>query len=154
MNPDGFETLDMLRAFLTKRVLPALPPELVSDVRAASKLLDNVILEFDVLYPLLMHECTALLLLCEEAMTSACVPEVSEFAARLAEAKVSVNNFDSLRALATHHARLVALAGEIMMALQSGAGAQSKDILARFYAQFERQAAARLGWQSVFAANA
>jgi hypothetical protein len=157
MTPNGLEALALVSKFLTQRLLPAVPPALTSELRAAIKLLDTARDELDVVYPLLIEECRELIALCRDAHTllgelaASCDAEVLTTLAARTEI-----GFADLSALMACHREVCEWVSAILLALQRvehdrpGNPAVSAMLL-RFCAVLGRYAERRLPWQIIFA---
>ncbi len=157
MIPDGLGALALLSQFLTREVLPAVPPALTTELRAAIKLLDSTRDELDALYPTLLVECSELLGLVEDAgvlLSARPTPLVSTHLSALS--RQVAQGFKNLSALAACHRELRVLTAASLLALQQlaaeGPAAQRdlQALLQRFYAVLARHAETRVPWQVVF----
>lgn len=157
-----FASLENVRAFLDAQVLPQVPGELRSELRAAIKVLADAGREIDALPAILAREgATMLDLLADAAALDGAIitpSDLSDWRRRHAEAGA-----DGLRRLSAFHDALSAEVGRVLVAIQqaarvagpSGAGpaagrAASRALARRYYQALGEQAGSRLDWQSVF----
>lgn len=150
VKPHGLEALATVRAFLSDRIVGAVPAELVGEMRAAVKLLRAVEDELGVLPGMLHEECRALLDLLRrgsEALEEATPDALGEL---LGAATTPRELFDVQRTL---RGRL----GELLPRLQDAArggpagAATARRVLLDAYAALGDCARTRGRWQSVFA---
>ncbi len=157
MIPNGLGALALLSQYLTHQVLPAVPPALTTELRAAIKLLDSTREELDALYPTLLEECSELLGLLEDAgvlLNARPTPLVSTHLSALS--RQCEQGFKNLSTLAVCHRELCEFTAASLLALQQLAPeghAEQRDLqalLQRFYAVLARHAETRVPWQVVF----
>ena len=157
MIPDGLSALALLSQFLTREVLPAVPPAMTAELRAAIKLLDTTGAELDALYPTLQAECSALLALCESARVflNARSPPVDLTRLSALSQRVA-QGFKNLSTLLACHRDVRELTTVSLLSLQQLAAEGSAEqgdlqaLLQRFYAVLGQHAETRLPWQAVF----
>ena len=159
MNPHGLAALAMVRAFLAEQILPEVPDSLTGELRAALKILDTVAAELDVLYPLLLTECRALLDLCGEIcarLPSSATPANTDLAMRCAALNEQyARGFTATTPLIELHRAIKALAKDLINSLQKTADEPGPaQALARLYSLLGQHATARIPWQTVFASPA
>jgi len=157
-----FASLDAVQAFLDAQVLPQVPGELRSELRAAIKVLADAGREIDALPVLLARECATMLDLLTDAraLDGAIVTPsgLEDWRRRHAEADAG-----GLRDLSAFHEALNAEVGRVLVAIQRaaraavpvGADADASHAACRalarhFYQALGEQARSRLDWQSVF----
>ena len=149
MNPNGFEALQIVQAFLRTSVLPAVPASLAGELRAAIKLLATVELELRSLGPLLVEECREIHELCElgaasQDQAAAC----AELLGRLQQPP------HDLALMIELHRDFEKLASRVIAGLQSRPReVTAQGLLRRFYEALGRHAERRLPWQSIFQLN-
>ena len=137
MSADAITVLEAVRAYLTEKLLPAVPASQRSDLRAAAKLIDNALGELDMLHPMLQNECAEMEQLCREAESLAAQHGELARVTTAARELAAEAHGESLTAL-----RLQAIPGE-------ASARQMRGLLELLGAH----ALARARWQSVFPAD-
>ncbi|AEH10054.1 MULTISPECIES: hypothetical protein [Protofrankia] len=158
MTLDGLSTLSGVRAFLTAKILPAVPGELAGELRATVKLLETVETELNDRHLLLIAETWDLIAYCERIgrlleladTTNGC----TELAARVvASASLNLTEVGELwrDARALSSARLVAVQRYASDPSTSEPGrVAARYLLRRFYSCLGGHARRRQAWQAVF----
>lgn len=141
MKPDASRLLLSLRDFLLEKVADAVPAELRSEIRAASKNIENAIDELEQAFPLLSREYDELIEILER--TRGGLGQVPRKGNVLSPAQ-------DLTELRQRHTKLLDAIGEKAVALQDTHSAEAQAALAEIYTLLRRQAHRRLAWQSVF----
>jgi hypothetical protein len=164
MNPDGFETLALVRDYLASEVVPALPDHIATEVKAAVKLLDTVSVELAASGTSLPDEIAELRSLCQQGLAALGEPDRRPDGDLDAHSLGAANphaNEDTadLPGLLAERRRLTGLAAVLISQLQAhiassvereGARKASCNLLARFFETLGGQVRRRTPWQSVF----
>lgn len=154
--PDGLETLATVRRFLA-RIAREVPAELVSEVRAAAKLLETAEIELNDRHVSLSAETGDLVDLCLEIGRLLDLVEVTADCVELNRRRRAGG--PNLSALATLWQDARTLAMSLIVVLQRiesdpGAGQAEQNAAAghleRLYSRLGAHARSRLTWQSVF----
>lgn len=150
MSADAITVLEAIGAYLTDRLLPAVPASQRSDVRAAAKLIANALGELDVIYPLLQGECAEMERACREAEAIDAEQDALAGIAAAARALSAKPGDESLTALRARHGQWRALCGDLALALLAIPGAAATNQMQALLELLGRHALARAKWQSVF----
>lgn len=156
MTVSAFDTLVGISEFLAKEVVPVVPKEMSSEVRAISKLLLNVADELDWLPAALRTESEELLALHRSAQRFL---RRRGYPIAVIE-EPTIAPLGSVRALLDTHREISARTAATVLKLQARIRAMpekaedaavSRAFLDRYYETLGRHAETRLRWQSVFA---
>ncbi len=156
MTVTPFDTVAAICDFLAKEVVPVVPKELSSEVRAITKLLQDVAEELDMLPAVLRAECEELLAMRQSAQRI--LGQRSQTDAPFDERSMAPGM--TVRELLAMHREISKQTSETVLALQAltrsisvdaDDAAASRAILDRYYETLGRHAETRLRWQSVFA---
>jgi hypothetical protein len=151
MNPHGLASLELVQRFLESQVLSVIPNEMRGDLRAAIKILREVSVELDVLYPMLLEEVRKLLLFCAELQAAPVINMSHSDQQQLGVLDDAFKKgFASVTELLSFRDELNTLVTTLMTLLQAAEHPDNLAWLARFYELLGEHAGARLRWQSVF----
>ena len=153
--------LRAIRTFLEGEILPGVPPEVRSDMRATLKMLENMEAEVDRLPILVDSEKREMLRLCEMAIAALGYhnlpdDELQAFDGFVRQSDKPVNTFSGALA---EHAELSMLLGRLTARLSERIDAEpqdlscssaSKSVFTKCCRFLVRQAQERAGWQAVF----
>ena len=153
MSADAITVLEAVRAYLTEKLLPAVPASQRSDLRAAAKLIDNALGELDMLHPMLQNECAEMEQLCREAESLAAQHGELARVTTAARELAAEAHGESLTALRERHGQWSALCGDLALALQALPGEASARQMRGLLELLGAHALARARWQSVFPAD-
>ena len=153
MSVGPFETLASLGDFLSGDVLPVVPKEMASEIRAAVKLLQDIADELDWLPALLRAECEEIVALQAEAEELTGLGIGAELRQQINAPTASISEQIEL------HRHISETSVGIVLKLQARIrelSASKEDstnlrkLLDRYYETLGRHAETRLRWQSVF----
>ena len=153
MSVGPFETLASVRDFLTRDVLPAVPKEIASEVRAAVKLLEEVADELDWLPAVLRAACEEMLALQIKTQGVIVTGIDDELRRQIVAPPGSIREQLELHRTMTEMVTSVVLklqAGIRELSAESGASIALRDLLDQYYDMLGRHAETHLRWQSVF----
>lgn len=154
MTPHGLDAIIEVSRFLEQDIVPSVPAEFKSELKAAIKILQSAATELNVSSPMLRQECTELLALNEESSACAALPTTvasnTAMHARLADSALDLRGLfalhqDVLAASNTHMTGLLELSASVGSDRE-----RSRALLLRYYQLLEQHAVRRLPWQSVF----
>jgi hypothetical protein len=153
---DGLETLARVRAFLCEQIVPSVPGELASEVRAAVKLLDTAAIELNQRHALLLAELADSIDYCQRAAQLVGRPDSTQTwlaACRTLAERAGEPGLD-LRGLDGVLRDVRALGSTLLVELgkhQRASGAETAgELAAEFCACLGDHARRRLAWQAVF----
>jgi hypothetical protein len=153
MSVGPFETLAAVRDFLSREVLPTVPKEMASEVRAAVKLLQDVADELDWLPAVLHAECAEMLALHIKTQEMIATGVDEELRRKIVSPPGSLSEQREL------HRAMIETASSVVRKLQAGVREASsgsvestklRALLDQHYEILGRHAETRLRWQSVF----
>ena len=155
MTPHGLDAIVEVSLFLEQDILPSVPANLRSELRAAIKILHSAATELNVMTPLLRRECAELLVLNDES-TACLTPTTTAQSSTALRARLADTALDLRGLLALHEDVQQATTAHMttLLALSASAGAtgeRSRALLLRYYQALAQHALQRLPWQSVFA---
>jgi hypothetical protein len=153
--------LRAIRAFLESEILPGVPPEVRSDMRATLKMLENMEAEVDRLPALVDSEKREMLRLCEMAIAALGNHNLPGDELQAFEGFVLQRDkpFKAFGDALAEHAELSMLLGRLTARLSERIDAEpegltcssaSKSVFTKCCRFMVRQAQARAGWQAVF----